>query len=147
MHANNQAPLSSLVIANVTVVVGDGSLALPERAPYDGIIVAAEAPVVPEALVAQLAEGGRLVQPLGTGGNERVTAFVKRAGRLLERAILTDASFVPPRGRGTRHIAASAELRAPRTQMCLSGAEPVPAHHLGIYSARGRGGRSHSIRS
>jgi protein-L-isoaspartate(D-aspartate) O-methyltransferase len=85
-------------ITNVSVVVGDGSLGLPERAPYDGIVVAAAAPVISEALVAQVAEGGRLVQPLGPGGNERVTAFVKHAGQLLERAILTDAHFVPLRG-------------------------------------------------
>jgi len=85
-------------ITNVSVVVGDGSLGLPERAPYDGIVVAAAAPVISEALVAQVAEGGRLVQPLGPGGNERVTAFVKQAGQLLERAILTDAHFVPLRG-------------------------------------------------
>jgi protein-L-isoaspartate(D-aspartate) O-methyltransferase len=96
-----RANLHAAGITNVTVVVGDGSLGWPERAPYDGIIVAAAAPVIAEALVAQLAEAGRLVQPLGTGGNERVTAFVKRADQLLERAILTDASFVPLRGRGT----------------------------------------------
>jgi protein-L-isoaspartate(D-aspartate) O-methyltransferase len=85
-------------ISNVTVVVNDGSLGLPERAPYQGIVVAAAAPEVSQALVAQLAEGGRLVQPLGTGGNERVAAFVKHAGRLVERATLGGAHFVPLRG-------------------------------------------------
>jgi protein-L-isoaspartate(D-aspartate) O-methyltransferase len=52
--------LEAVGIANVTVVVGDGSVGLPERAPYDRIVVAAAAPGVSQALVAQLAEGGRL---------------------------------------------------------------------------------------
>ena len=90
--------LAAAGITTATVVVGDGSLGLPERAPYDGIVVAAAAPGVSRALVAQLAEGGRLVQPLGPGGDERVAAFVKRAGRLVERATLTGAHFVPLRG-------------------------------------------------
>jgi protein-L-isoaspartate(D-aspartate) O-methyltransferase len=90
--------LEAAGIGNVTVVVGDGSIGLPERAPYDRIVVAAAAPGVSQALVAQLAEGGRLVQPLGKGGNERVAAFVKYAGRLVERATLTWAHFVPLRG-------------------------------------------------
>jgi len=44
---------------------GDGMLGLPEVAPFDSIIVAAAAPVVPSALIEQLAEGGRLVMPVG----------------------------------------------------------------------------------
>ena len=52
--------------ANVDVHVGDGSLGVPERAPFDGIAVAAAAPTVPPALYAQLAEGGRLVLPRGS---------------------------------------------------------------------------------
>jgi protein-L-isoaspartate(D-aspartate) O-methyltransferase len=90
--------LEAVGITNVTVVVGDGSLGLPDRAPYHGIVVAAAAPTISPALVAQLAEGGRLVQPLGTGGHERVAAFEKRSGRLVEQATLTGAHFVPLRG-------------------------------------------------
>jgi protein-L-isoaspartate(D-aspartate) O-methyltransferase len=89
--------LEAAGITNVAVVVGDGSLGLPERAPYQGIVVAAAAPEVSQTLVGQLADGGRLVQPLGTGGDERVTLFVKRANRLVERATLTGAHFVPLR--------------------------------------------------
>ena len=90
--------LEAAGITNVTVVIGDGSLGLPDRAPYDGIVVAAAAPAVSQALVAQLAEAGRLVQPLGMGGNERVAAFLKRGGRLVKQATLTGAHFVPLRG-------------------------------------------------
>lgn len=58
--------------ANVSCVVGDGWLGLPEHGPYDAInVAAATGPEVPEALVAQLALGGRLVAPVGTTGDQR----------------------------------------------------------------------------
>jgi protein-L-isoaspartate(D-aspartate) O-methyltransferase len=85
-------------LSNVEIKVGDGSIGFDERSPYDAIVVAAAAPGVSEPLVEQLADGGRLVQPLGPGGNERVTAFVKRAGQLAEPTELTGAHFVPLRG-------------------------------------------------
>jgi protein-L-isoaspartate(D-aspartate) O-methyltransferase len=70
-------------LENVVVLVGDGTRGLPDHAPYDAIIVAAAAPVVPPALVEQLTEGGRLVQPMGPGGDEFVTKFCKRGGWLV----------------------------------------------------------------
>lgn len=79
---------------NAHVVVGDGSLGLPEHSPYDGIVVSAAFPDVPVPLVAQLAEDGRLVQPLGRGGNEEVVRFVKRDGALTGARTLTGARFV-----------------------------------------------------
>ena len=57
--------LSRLGYSNVMVVTGDGSLGLPEFAPFDAIIVAAAAPRLPEPLFKQLKEGGRLVIPIG----------------------------------------------------------------------------------
>jgi protein-L-isoaspartate(D-aspartate) O-methyltransferase len=51
--------------ANVTVHVGDGTLGLPEHAPYEGIAVAAAAPAVPQPLWDQLSDGGRIVVPVG----------------------------------------------------------------------------------
>jgi protein-L-isoaspartate(D-aspartate) O-methyltransferase len=82
-------------IANVVVLAGDGALGLPGHAPYDAIIVAAAAPAVPSALAEQLAEGGRLVQPMGAGGDEHVVRFRKRHGRLVQDAELVRARFVP----------------------------------------------------
>jgi protein-L-isoaspartate(D-aspartate) O-methyltransferase len=52
-------------LAHVRLKHGDGMLGLPEVAPFDSIVVAAAAPVVPPALIEQLAEGGRLVMPVG----------------------------------------------------------------------------------
>jgi protein-L-isoaspartate(D-aspartate) O-methyltransferase len=57
--------LRALGLDNVHVFVGDGSLGLPEHAPYDAIVVTAAAPSVPDELLAQLAPGGRLVVPVG----------------------------------------------------------------------------------
>lgn len=79
---------------NAEVVVGDGTLGLAAHAPYQGIVIAAAAPTVPEPLVAQLAPGGRLVHPVGEGGNEDVTLFVKRDGLHAARRVI-GARFVP----------------------------------------------------
>jgi protein-L-isoaspartate(D-aspartate) O-methyltransferase len=61
-----RATLEEAGYGRVDVRVGDGTLGVPERAPYDGIVVAAAAPAVPEALYEQLADGGHLVVPVGT---------------------------------------------------------------------------------
>jgi protein-L-isoaspartate(D-aspartate) O-methyltransferase len=84
---------------NVTVVVGDGSQGLPEHAPFDEILVAAAYPSVPAPLAEQLAEGGRLVQPLGPGGAEDVVLFQKRDGALRRARSLGGAHFVRLHGR------------------------------------------------
>jgi protein-L-isoaspartate(D-aspartate) O-methyltransferase len=89
-----RANLAAAGVGNVTVVVGDGTLGWPERAPYQAIVVAAAAPRVPAPLAGQLAEGGRLVQPLGPGGDELVTLLRKRDGRLREEGVVVPAYFV-----------------------------------------------------
>jgi protein-L-isoaspartate(D-aspartate) O-methyltransferase len=82
-------------IGGVIVVAGDGTKGLPKDAPFDATVVSAAAPEVPLPLVEQLAEGGRLVHPLGPGGYETVIAYRKAGGRLVEEARLTPATFVP----------------------------------------------------
>jgi protein-L-isoaspartate(D-aspartate) O-methyltransferase len=86
--------LSSLGIANVELVVGDGSLGVPERAPYDAIACHATAPAPPAALLGQLAEGGRLVLPLASGEADMLT-LLRRRGEGFEREVVSPCRFVP----------------------------------------------------
>jgi protein-L-isoaspartate(D-aspartate) O-methyltransferase len=84
---------------NVHIVIGDGSEGLLEHAPFDAILVAAAYPSVPVPLAEQLAEGGRLVQPLGPGGAEEVALFEKRRGAVQRVRSLGGAHFVRLHGR------------------------------------------------
>jgi protein-L-isoaspartate(D-aspartate) O-methyltransferase len=81
-------------ITNVLVLVGDGTLGAPDLAPFQAIIGAAAAPRVPPPLAEQLDEGGRLVLPIGPGGGEEVTLFLKEEGQLIRLATVIPASFV-----------------------------------------------------
>jgi protein-L-isoaspartate(D-aspartate) O-methyltransferase len=81
-------------IQNVEVTVGDGTEGLPEEAPFEAILVSAAFPSVVRPLAEQLAVGGRLVQPIGSGGNEEVSLFVKRPHGLVRRETVTAARFV-----------------------------------------------------
>jgi protein-L-isoaspartate(D-aspartate) O-methyltransferase len=90
--------LERLGIGNVRVRAGDAFFGWPEEAPFDAIIVTAAAPEVPPALFAQLAEGGRLVVPLGDPRTfQRLTVITKRAGEARVKRIL-EVSFVPMTG-------------------------------------------------
>jgi protein-L-isoaspartate(D-aspartate) O-methyltransferase len=90
-----RANLAAAGLDAVRVVVGDGTLGVPEHAPYQAIVVAAASPRIPPPLVEQLAPGGRLVHPVGPGGREQVTVFHKEADRLVTDTWLTPARFVP----------------------------------------------------
>lgn len=85
--------LLELGYTNVTCIVGDGWQGLPERAPFDAINVAAAGTEVPPALAEQLADGGRLVVPLG-GDKQRLTR-VRRTPRGLRTERLEPVRFVP----------------------------------------------------
>jgi protein-L-isoaspartate(D-aspartate) O-methyltransferase len=82
----------------VRVVIGDGSAGLPDDAPFAGIIVAAAAPAVPEPLIEQLADGARLVIPVGPR-DAQVLTVVRRVGTTTERETLDGCVFVPLVGR------------------------------------------------
>jgi protein-L-isoaspartate(D-aspartate) O-methyltransferase len=91
--------LAARSIANVHVVDGDGTEGLPAAAPYDAILVSAAFPQVPEPLVSQLRMGGRLVQPIGPGGAEKVIVFEHSADGLAPRGVVCHARFVRLYGR------------------------------------------------
>jgi protein-L-isoaspartate(D-aspartate) O-methyltransferase len=86
-------------VENAEVVVGDGSAGLPEHAPYGAVLVSAAFTSVPEPLEDQLADGGRLVQPIGPGGYDEVILFEKRGDGLARRRTVTPAHFVQLQGR------------------------------------------------
>ena len=67
-----------------TFFLGDGSKGLPSRAPFDKILVTAGAPVVPQALIDQLAEGGILVIPVGDRSRQEMVVIEKKGGKLTE---------------------------------------------------------------
>jgi protein-L-isoaspartate(D-aspartate) O-methyltransferase len=86
--------LERLGIANVKVVVGDGSRGYPEGAPYDAIAVHAATPEAPHSLLAELGPEGRLVVPIATGSADLLTAFVREDGNLRQETI-GPCRFVP----------------------------------------------------
>jgi protein-L-isoaspartate(D-aspartate) O-methyltransferase len=89
--------LAAAGIDNVTIVAGDGTLGLPERAPFDAINVAATARYeVPPALEQQLADDGRLVAPVANGDDEQLV-LVRRGPGGFERRLLEHVRFVPLR--------------------------------------------------
>ena len=86
--------LLQLGYENVHVICGDGSLGLPEQAPFDKIVVAAGAPQAPPSLLAQLAEGGVLVVPVGNRVDQQLQVMRKVAGEIITtRHVL--CCFVP----------------------------------------------------
>ena len=86
--------LGRVGIENVQVHIGDGSLGWPQAAPYDGIIITAGTPAVPEGLVDQLAEGGRLVAPVGSRWRQMLELWIKQEGKIEKEEVLP-VVFVP----------------------------------------------------
>ena len=86
--------LEKLELKNVFVHIGDGSLGLPEEAPFDAIIVTAAAPRVPSELLSQLKENGRLVIPVGSRGSQFLECWQIVEG-VEERESILPVAFVP----------------------------------------------------
>jgi len=88
--------IKTLGYANVTVLAGDGMAGVPERAPFDRIIVTAAAAEVPQLLIDQLAEGGKMVLPVGPrNGTQYIVKLTKTAAGGLTRENLIAVRFVP----------------------------------------------------
>jgi protein-L-isoaspartate(D-aspartate) O-methyltransferase len=94
LAAAAEANLGGAGVENVTVTVGDGTLGLPQEAPFGAILVSAAAPRVPDPLVDQLANGGRIAHPVGFGGNESVTTYRKDGDRMVPEGSVIPAHFV-----------------------------------------------------
>lgn len=86
--------LAALGIDNVTLRTGDGSGGWPEHAPFDAVLVGAAAPEVPVALRDQLADGGRLVVPVGDDRSQELVR-IRRRGEAFEEETVDRARFVP----------------------------------------------------
>jgi len=84
--AQAERNLESAGATNVRVVVGDGTLGLAEHAPYDGIIVTAAAPSIPEPLFDQLADGGILVAPVGSRHLQDLVCCTRRGDTIVQRS-------------------------------------------------------------
>ena len=89
--------LMKLGLTNVEVHVGDGTLGLPEYAPFKAIMITAAAPHVPQPLFEQLVEGGSLVLPEGGAGGQMLDRWRKKDGAY-EQEHITPVAFVPLRG-------------------------------------------------
>ena len=88
--------LEALGYGNIEVKIGDGYKGWPEKAPFDGIVVTAAAPRVPEALVEQLKPGGRMVIPVGgDGGMQYLKLLTKRADGGYDEKRVLPVRFVP----------------------------------------------------
>ena len=94
LHRRAKAVLRQLGYS-ATLLHGDGSRGLPDYAPYDGIVVTAGAPTVPEALLDQLNEGGRLVIPVGNRKRQEMLRITKGGGGQVKRESFQGFSFVP----------------------------------------------------
>jgi protein-L-isoaspartate(D-aspartate) O-methyltransferase len=94
LAATARARLAQLGYANVHVEDGDGSLGWPAAAPYEAILVTAAAPAVPPPLLEQLAEGGRLVIPVGPADQQELFRIVRHEGRTAQQALFA-CRFVP----------------------------------------------------
>jgi len=97
LHDRARRNLLGLKLSNLRLVHGDGRAGLEQAAPFDSIVLAAASSEVPEALLRQLARGGRMVLPLRRGGaqDEQRLVLVERVGHGFEETELELVRFVP----------------------------------------------------
>jgi protein-L-isoaspartate(D-aspartate) O-methyltransferase len=95
LAASATARLKQLGYPRVQVRAGDGYLGWPETAPFDAIIVTAGATHIPQPLVAQLVEGGRLVIPVGPSSDRQDLILGRKTGGLFSTRVIAPVRFVP----------------------------------------------------
>lgn len=128
--------LEGLGYRNVELLIGDGTLGLPDQAPFDAILVSAGGPEVPRALKEQLKVGGALVVPVGDAGEQSLCKITRTGTGSYAEEDLGTVKFVPligaqgwaedGRRSAANHLAgASRDLSLP--EMIAEAAEPLPA--------------------
>jgi protein-L-isoaspartate(D-aspartate) O-methyltransferase len=106
-----EADLKRLGCTNVHVRAGDGYKGWPETAPFDAIIVTCAPEKIPQPLVEQLKDGGRIIIPVGPAGNQELVLLRKQGNRLEKRAVLP-VRFVPMTGEAQ----GKSEVRSPKSE-------------------------------
>jgi protein-L-isoaspartate(D-aspartate) O-methyltransferase len=91
--------LDVLSLRNVALLVGDGTIGWRKYAPFDVVVVSAASPRVPPALVDQLAEGGRMLIPVGSRDSQELVLVRKEGFLVTEDTVKGDCTFVPLLGR------------------------------------------------
>jgi protein-L-isoaspartate(D-aspartate) O-methyltransferase len=91
---NAKALLVSLGYSDIEIKVGDGTLGWPEEEPFDAIIVTSGSPSVPETLMSQLADNGRMIIPVGSRNNQRIIR-ITRSGDNYSKEEMLSCIFVP----------------------------------------------------
>jgi protein-L-isoaspartate(D-aspartate) O-methyltransferase len=86
--------IDALSITNVEIITGDGTSGYPEASPYQAILVTAAAPSVPQALLNQLADGGRLIIPVGSHSLQQLQVW-QRTGSRFDSEDILPVVFVP----------------------------------------------------
>jgi protein-L-isoaspartate(D-aspartate) O-methyltransferase len=87
--------LDGLGCSNVNLRVTDGTFGWEEESPFDGIIITAGAPAIPDSYLQQLAIGGRLVIPVGTRGSQILVRVTRKSQNHFDEERLADCRFVP----------------------------------------------------
>ncbi|MDR0521809.1 MAG: protein-L-isoaspartate(D-aspartate) O-methyltransferase [Planctomycetaceae bacterium] len=100
--------LKEIGAANVQVKIGDGFQGWKERAPFDKIILTCSPETVPQPLIDQLKEGGRMIVPLGSRHQQRYYLYKKKEGKLVQERLLPTL-FVPMTGEAEKHRTAKAD--------------------------------------
>ena len=100
LFARTRQRLAALGAGGARLYCGDGTLGLPARAPFDGILVTAGAPGLPPALLRQLRVGGRLVIPVGDSQSQRMVRVTREGPEAFVREEFEEFRFVPLLGAG-----------------------------------------------
>jgi len=98
LAVRSREKLDELRVSNVAILVGDGTIGWSRYAPFDCILVAAAAPDIPQPLLDQMADGGRMLIPVGTREMQRLV-MVRRTGDQYAQEEILDCTFVPLLGR------------------------------------------------